>query len=53
MAEKENNKITTPESVLKTKTSESTIERNIYKLKEDNKLKRIGSEQSGVWKVKV
>lgn len=33
-------------------TSKSTIERNILKLKEEDKLEYIGSSNNGYWKIK-
>lgn len=44
--------ITIPELAEKIGITERSIERNIQKLQKENKLERIGSNKSGIWKVK-
>ena len=41
-----------PELADNINTSESTIERNINKLKSEKKLVRLGSKKDGFWKLK-
>ena len=48
---KNNAKITKEKLVKDTGLSRATITRYIKKLKEDNKIERIGSDKSGYWKV--
>jgi len=48
---KSNNKISTSELAMKLKVTKRTILRDIEKLKQQNKLKRIGSEKIGHWTI--
>ncbi len=48
---KKNNQIQLKELSKTLKVSTRTIRRDIEKLKSMNKLKRIGSEKSGFWKI--
>ena len=48
---KENNKITQVEMAKILGVSRDQIKRNIKKLKDDNKIDRIGNRNSGYWKV--
>ena len=50
---KENNQITQIELSRKLKVNESTIKRNISKLRDRGMLRRIGSDKSGYWKILV
>ncbi|WP_324170840.1 Fic family protein [Sulfurimonas sp.] len=47
----ENSKVTVKELALKFEVNEKTIKRDLEKLKEENKIKRIGSARSGYWEV--
>ncbi|WP_321777925.1 Fic family protein [Sulfurimonas sp.] len=46
-----NSKITVKELALKFEVNEKTIKRDLEKLKEENKIKRVGSARSGYWEV--
>lgn len=48
---KENNKITQVEMAKILGVSRDQIKRNIKKLKDDNKIDRVGNRNSGYWKV--
>ena len=48
---KENNTITAEEMSAIFKVTERTIDRDIYSLKKQNKIKRIGSKKSGHWEI--
>jgi ATP-dependent DNA helicase RecG len=48
---KENNEITIPELAQLIGITERSVERNIPKLQEQNKLIRVGGAKGGLWKV--
>ena len=48
---KENKNITIPEIAQKIKLSTRAVEKQIAKLKEQNKLKRVGPDKGGYWKI--
>jgi predicted HTH transcriptional regulator len=48
---KQNNKITANEISVKLNISESTVRRKIKELKINGKIKRIGSDKTGYWKI--
>jgi predicted HTH transcriptional regulator len=50
---KKNPHITIPQLADILETTTRTVERNIKKLKSDNRVSRQGSTKSGVWEVKI
>jgi len=48
---KNNEKITIPEIAKKVNVNEKTIKRDIMKLKKEGKLKRVGPDKGGHWKI--
>lgn len=46
-----NSQVTIPQLAKLIGVTERTIERNIQELKKENRLKRIGSDRGGHWKV--
>lgn len=48
---KDNNKITIKEMAIKLDKTTRSIERTIKKLKQDNKIKRVGSDKTGTWEI--
>ena len=48
---KDNNKITIKEMATKLNKTTRSIERSLKKLKQDNRIKRIGSDKTGTWEI--
>ena len=48
---KDNNKITIREMASKLNKTTRSVERALKKLKEDNKIKRVGSDKTGTWEI--
>ncbi len=48
---KDNNKITIKEMAIKLDKTTRSIERTVKNLKQDNKIKRVGSDKTGTWEI--